>query len=55
MRKREKPKDPVKYKREKEAMLDAQHSTAAPMIKKLLEEMGGLYNKVGWRSHSVTR
>ena len=47
MRKREKPKDATKYKREKEAMLDAQHSAAAPMIKKLLEEMGGLYNKVG--------
>jgi hypothetical protein len=26
-------------------MLDEQHTKAAPMIKKLLEEMGGLYNK----------
>ena len=26
-------------------MLDEQHAKAAPMIKRLLEEMGGLYNK----------
>ena len=46
MRKRgEKKKDPEKFTREKQTMLDAQHATAAPMIKRLLEEMGGLYNK----------
>lgn len=34
-----------RYKREREAMLDAQHAKAAPMIKTMLEAMGGLYNK----------
>ena len=46
MRKRgEKAKDPKKFTADKQRMLDEQHAKAAPMIKKLLEEMGGLYNK----------